>query len=98
VPGKTKVVVIDGVIQYACAFDREKIPGAEEIVFGESDTKREVPAGLLPNLGRAGARNYCLDLTCVHGRLSPYRSSSDRIIGCWLWPMGKSVRWEITFW
>jgi hypothetical protein len=99
VPGKTKVVVIDGVIQYACAFNREKIPGAEGIVFGESDTKREVPAGLLPNLGRAGARNYCLDLMYAvsHLTTSLYRSLSDKIIECWLWSTGKSVLWEITF-
>lgn len=63
-PGKTKVVVIDGLIQYACALDKEKIPGAKDIAFEGSDKKSEVPAGLLPNLGRAGARNYCLDLTC----------------------------------
>jgi hypothetical protein len=61
---KTKIVVIDGIIQYACAADRKKITGAEDIVFAESDKKSEVPTGLLPNLGRAGARNYCLDLTC----------------------------------
>ena len=58
-------MVIDGVIQYACAFDREKIPGAEEITFVGSGGKHEAPAGLLPNLGRAGARNYCLDITCA---------------------------------
>jgi hypothetical protein len=99
VPGKTKVVVIDGVIQYACAFDREKIPGAEDIVFGESDTKREVPAGLLPNLGRAGARNYCLDLTCAGSHPTnshPNHRFSDKIIGCWRCSMDKNVRWEIT--
>jgi hypothetical protein len=63
VPGKTKVVVVDGVIQYVCAVDRKEIRGAEGIVFEGSDKKSEVPAGLLPNLGKAGARNYCLDLT-----------------------------------
>ena len=63
--GKTKIVVIDGVIQYACTVSaRGRVPGAENIEFGGADTKNEVPAGLLPNLGRAGARNYCLDLTC----------------------------------
>ena len=64
VVGKTRVVVVDGVIQYACAVDRKKIHGAEDIVFEGSGEKSEVPAGLLPNLGKAGARNYCLDLTC----------------------------------
>ena len=63
IPGKTKVVVIDGVIQYACAIDRKKIQGAENIVFEGSDSKSEVPAGLLANLGRAQSRNYCLDVT-----------------------------------
>ena len=62
--GKTRVVVIDGLIQYACAIDREKVPGAEDIVFAGPKKKGEVPAGLLPNLGRAEARNYCLDLKC----------------------------------
>ena len=64
VPGKTRVVVIDGIIQYACAVDRKKIQGAEDIVFEGADEKGEVPAGLLPNLGKASARNYCLDVTC----------------------------------
>ena len=64
VPGKTKVVVIDGIIQYACAVDRDRVPGAEHILFRGSDKKSEVPSGLLPNLGRAGARNNYLDLTC----------------------------------
>jgi hypothetical protein len=63
VAGKTKIVVIDGIIQYVCAADREKIQGAEEIAFEGSEKKGEVPPGLLPNLGKAGARNYCLDLT-----------------------------------
>ena len=69
VPGKTKVVVIDGVIQYACAANREGVPGAEDIVFQGSD-KSVVPTGLLPNLGKAGARNYYLDLSCG---FSPHR-------------------------
>ncbi|KAF9646504.1 O-methyltransferase [Thelephora ganbajun] len=64
VPRKTKVVVIDGIIKYACTVDRKQIHGAEDIVFEGSDDKNEVPAGLLSNLGRAEARNYCLDLTC----------------------------------
>ena len=63
VPGKTKVVVIDGVLQYACEIDRKKIPGAENIVFEGSDKKSEVPVGLLANLGKAQARNYRTDLT-----------------------------------
>ena len=65
VPGKTRVVVIDGVVQYACAVDQKQIRGAEDIAFEGSDKKTDAPAGLLPNLGRAGARNYLLDLTCV---------------------------------
>jgi len=64
VPGKTKVLVLDGVIQYACATDQKQIYGAEDIVFEGSYEGSEVPVGLLPNLGRAGARNYLLDLTC----------------------------------
>lgn len=57
-------MVIDGVVQYVCAVDRKQIRGAEDIVFEGSDKKREVPSGLLPNLGRADARNYFFDLTC----------------------------------
>ena len=83
VPGKTKVVIIDGIIQYACAVDSENTPGAEDIVFGGSGKKSEAPAGLLPNLGRAGARNYCLDLTCGHPpRVTLDYSFPDEILGC----------------
>jgi len=58
------VVIIDGVVQYACAVDRKQIHGAEDIVFEESlGKKSEMPAGLLANLGKAAARNYFLDLT-----------------------------------
>ena len=64
IPGKTRVVVIDGVVQYACAVDQKQIRGAGDIVFEGSDKKRAVPAGLLPNFGRGEARNYFLDLTC----------------------------------
>ena len=82
VPGKTKLVVIDGIIQYACAIDQKKIHGAEDIVFEGSDKKGEVPAGLLPNLGKAGARNYFLDLVCgLLPRQVIYCSFSDGITG-----------------
>ena len=64
VPGKTRVVVIDGVLQYACAVSRNQVPGTDDIVFEGFSEKREVPSGLLSNLGRAEARNYFLDLTC----------------------------------
>lgn len=97
VPGKTRIVVIDGIIQHACAVDRKKIHGAEGIVFEGSDEKCEVPAGLLPNLGRAVARNYCLDLVCV---LTPSSSAwfqffLTKTIGCWRCSMPKNVPWEI---
>ena len=91
VPGKTKVVIVDGVIQYACTFDRKMIQGAGDIVF-EGSNKGPVPTGLLPNLGRARARNYFLDL--VYG-LQPRRvlcQISNQIVGCWRCSMGKSVR------
>ena len=55
-------MVIDGIIQYACAVDQKEIPGAEGIAFEGSNGNDDVPPGLLPNLGRAVARNYCLDL------------------------------------
>ena len=64
VPGKTRVVVIDGVAQYACPVVQKQIHGAEDIVFEGPDKNRVAPAGLLPNLGRGGARNYFFDLTC----------------------------------
>lgn len=68
IPGKTKVVIIDGIVQYACPVDRKEIPGAEGIVFEGSDGS-DVPPGLLQNLGRAEARNYYLDLMCgLHSR------------------------------
>ena len=82
VPGKTRLVVIDGIIQYACAIDKKKIQGAEDIVFEGSDKKGEVPAGLLPNLGKAGARNYFLDLVCgLLPRQAIYCSFSDGTTG-----------------
>ena len=65
IPGKTKLVVIDAIVGYACAADQGKILGAENIVFEGSDKGGGVPVGLLPNFGRAGARNYYLDLTCA---------------------------------
>ena len=65
VPGKTKLVVIDAVVGYACAADQGKIYEAKDIVFEGSEKGRGVPVGLLSNLGRAGARNYNLDLTCA---------------------------------
>ena len=65
VPGKTRVVVIDCVVQYACATDQKKIRGAENITFEGLNKKREVPAGLLPNLGRAESVDYYLDLVCA---------------------------------
>ena len=97
IPGRTKVVVIDGVLQHACKFDRKKIRGAEDIVFEGSNTKNQPPSGLLPNLGRAQARNYCLDLT--YG-LQLHRSLgfclSNESTGCWGSLMDKSVPWETT--
>ena len=74
VPGKTKVVIIDGVTQYACAVDPKQVRGADSIVFEGSDKKSQVPAGLLPNLGRAEGRNYYLDIGCG----LPPRQASDR--------------------
>jgi len=79
VPGKTRIVVIDGVIQYACAFDRKQVRGAEDIVF-EGPDKGEVPAGLLPNLGRAKARNNYLDLTMLGLLNGQERTLGDHIL------------------
>ena len=91
-------MVIDGVIQYACGVDQKRIRGAEDIAFEGSDNKWEVPEGLLPNLGRAKARNYFFDLMCGH---PPRRFSecdfSDEPAGCWRSSMDKSVRWRTTF-
>ena len=58
------MVVIDAVLQYACAVNRKEMPGTDDIVFEGVDEEQEVPAGLLSNLGRAGAGNYLADLTC----------------------------------
>ena len=70
VPGKTRVVVIGRVPRYACAVDPGQMPGIDDIVFEGLDEKREVPVGLLSNLGKADARNYLVDL--VYG-LPPRR-------------------------
>ena len=60
-------MVIDGITKYACALDLERVPGAGDIVFEGWEKKSKVPAGLLPNLGRADARNYYFDI--MWGRL-----------------------------
>ena len=73
VPGKTRVIVLDGVIQCACATDQKQIYGAEDITFEGSYEGSEVPVGLLSNLGRAEARNYLLDFMCG---LSHFKDSS----------------------
>jgi len=62
VPGKTRVVVMDAVIQHACPVDREQIGREAGIAFEGLDGRSEVPAGLLSNLGRAEAKKYFLDL------------------------------------
>ena len=62
VPGKTRVVVIGRIPRYACAVGPGQIAGTDDIVFEGSDEKREVPVGLLPNLGKGDARNYLVDL------------------------------------
>lgn len=79
IPGKTKLVVVDAIVGYACATDQGKIHGAEGIVFEGSDKGREVPVGLLPNLGRAGARNYYLDLTMLAKFNAQERTLRDHI-------------------
>jgi len=68
------------------------ICGAEDIVFEGSD-KSEAPAGLLPNLGRAEAMNYFLDLT-YGPPLQWVLDFSDETTGWWRRSMGKSVRWK----
>lgn len=79
IPGKTKLVVIDAIVGYACATDQGKIQGAEGIVFEGSDKGRKVPVGLLPNLGRAGARNYHLDITMLAKFNAQERTLRDHI-------------------
>ena len=62
----------------------------------EGPDKSEVPAGLLPNLGRADARNYFLDLT--YGLpLQRVVDFPDKTTGCWRRSTGKSVRWKTIF-
>jgi len=77
VPGKTKVVVIDAVIQYACAADRKPTGEAGDIVFEGPGKNGEVPAGLLPNLGRAAAGNYFLDLMMMTVNNGKERTAGD---------------------
>jgi hypothetical protein len=57
VPGKTRLLLIDLIVQYACTDDTmSDIPGADSIA-------QKVPEPLLPNLGVRTA--YTLDLKCV---------------------------------
>ena len=58
-------MIIDGLIQYACAVDRKEIHGKGDIAFEGLGKQSEVPVGLLANLGRAKGRNYYLDLSWV---------------------------------
>ena len=51
-PGKTMVVIIDGVLRYACAVDRKQMPGIDGIVFEGLDGKCEVPGGCYRISGR----------------------------------------------
>jgi hypothetical protein len=98
VPGKTRLVVIDGLIRYACAVEQKDIRGAEDIVFEGLDKGSEAPVGLLANLGRAKARNYYFDLTCGFQFLPPLGYKfSDETTGCWPSSMGKNAPWETTF-
>jgi len=78
IPGKTRVIVIDMVLQHACAASREQICGAEDIVFEESG-KGEAPAELLPNLGRATARHYLFDLLMLAKLNGQERTLGDHI-------------------
>ena len=96
VPGKTRVVVIDRVVQYACVTDQKKIRGAKNITFEGLEKKREVPAGLLPNLGRAESLDYGLDLVCAfqpHHLVSACILSDEATV-CWRCSTGKNARWE----
>jgi len=79
VPGKTRMVVIDVIIQYACAADREQIGRVENVVFEEQGKKGEAPMGLLSNLGRASARNYLLDLMMLTKYNGQERTLGDHI-------------------
>lgn len=88
IPGKTKVLVEDGVIKYACAVNPKEIPGAEGIEFEGAD-KREVPAGLLPNLGKAEAINYYLDMGMMI-----LLNGQERVLGDHLHIM-KASGWKI---
>jgi len=62
IPGKTRVVVMDSIIQHTCAVDWKQIGREAGIAFEGLDGRSEVPAGLLSNLGRAEAKKYLIDL------------------------------------
>ena len=74
IPGKTRMILIGRVPQYACAVDPKQMPETADIVFEGLDEKREMPVGLLPNLGKAEARNYLVDLV--------YDLPRRRFFGC----------------
>ena len=79
VPGKTRVVVIDAIIQHACAVDRKQIGREAGIAFEGFDVS-EVPAGLLPNLGRSDARKYLVDILWVPSLTIPRLRFSDKTL------------------
>ena len=84
IPGKTRVVVMDAFIQYACAVDRKQLGREAGIAFEGVGERSEVPAGLLPNLGRAEAGKYLIDLVCGLPLQKPLDCDfSDKTAGCW---------------
>ena len=58
----TKLLIADFVLPLACADDTDTAGGLDDVEGAENIL---VPAPLLPNLGRANANGYWMDLT-VH--------------------------------
>jgi hypothetical protein len=61
VPGKTKLLLVETVLNYAC----RDLPAGVEEISGIEKLVPPIPKELLTNLGRGGGWASLLDLQCV---------------------------------
>jgi hypothetical protein len=61
VPGKTRLLLVETVLNYAC----KDFPAGVDEICGIEKLIPSVPEELLPNLGRGGGWASLLDISCV---------------------------------
>lgn len=86
VPGKSKLLIMDSVPNYAC---RSMPEGVEEIV-GIENLAPVVPDEVLPNLGRGSGWNTLLDMVMLCSLQGQERMIGDQMDMC------KAAGWKIT--